>query len=316
MKRIVVLLACCGALLAGVPGVVAAQPPVSRDAVDQAAERIQTAMAAVGQASSTLAEVFDARMGQPTDIKALAEVLEAKTPQIIASLAQLDALGASLAAIEPFGAKASMSEKLADSFLLHARDQVASSKVALAGLLDLRKAAEAGDVNAVNLGLKRVQLVGAMSLEGSALGSRARVALFPPGQSQGNQGRASAAMLEGMSTILRYRAGEGAPEDVAAILMAKAAELKSEAADGQTALTDEIRNGARDPGDRALMDQIVPLQRETFDIIDAGGAILISAAEDVRRGRDTYPRIGEFNALQVKLQAVLSRQSAIVAQSR
>lgn len=314
MKFLTIAAACC-AVLAGAPAsIAAAQAPVRAATGDQAvAGRFQVALAAIGQANAILRSTFASGLAQPTDLEDLVAKIDAQLPAVEANLAELTSLRATMVALPPFGAGSGLQGKVADDFTRQAIAQIDATRTALESVRALKRGAEAGDLDAVNKVLRGFQSIGATTLQGAAIASRARAELFPPGQSQGNQGRAGAALLEGMVVVLRQRAGELTPEQAARLLPAKAAEIRTETAAGRAALTREVRNGPADPRQRALMDQVVPLQRESFDIVEGGAALLAAAEQDLRQGRPTDARITEFNAMQLKLQGVLERQTAMMA---
>jgi hypothetical protein len=305
--------------LAFAPTGVDARPrPTTQDQQAPADVRIGIVTANFVRLNAILTGIVDepvARAGSP---RALIAALRAKRDRLSAARQEVDQIRTGMAALPPLGGAVGSGSLIVDS-LAEQTESYASEISTILDRLGALADANATDQAAVDRGLRAVQEAAVSLVEANGTATRLRVHTFPPGQSQGFQGIAGAASSDATAAILRRAYDMIDSRAAAARLRAAEAEIRTAVAQGRPALEAEFGRGASNPAHAHLIQEVVPLQRQTFDVLSEFGDLAGQAAATAEAGTgpdDMLPYYEAAGRLQQRISAISIEQSALISRPR
>lgn len=261
--------------------------------------------------------VVDASVAGAESPEALVAALHAKRDQIDASRREVRQIGVDLAALDPVRGEIGTSSPVANSLTEQAVAYVAEIDSILGRLGELADA-RPNDARAIDQGIRAYQEASVSLVQANATTTRLHLRALPPGQSQGFQAVAGAGSADATATILRRIYDMIDDRTAAARLRASEAEIRDAVARGRVALEAEVANSGADTGRRDLIQAVVPLQRETFDVLTEFASLAGAAAEaaEAADGPAFERHYVAANQLQQRLSDISIRQSALISDMR
>ena len=299
-------------------GVDARPRPATQDEPAPADARIGVVTANFVRLNALMADVVDESVAGAGSANALIAALRAKRSRLASARQAADEIRAGMAALPPLGGEVGSGSLIVDSLAEQTEGYASEITTILDRLIALANA-NAADQRAVDRGLQALQEAAVSLVEANATATRLRVHTFPPGQSQGFQGLAGAASSDATAAMLRRAYDLIASRTAAARLRAAEAEIRTAVAQGRPALEAEYGRGAANPSHAHLMEAVVPLQRQTFDVLSefadlAGQAA--AAAEAGGRPDAMLPYYEAAGRLQQRISAISIEQSALISRPR
>lgn len=299
-------------------GVDARPRPATQDEQAPADARIGVVTANFVRLNALMADVVDESVAGAGSANALIAALRAKRSRLASARQEADEIRAGMAALPPLGGEVGSGSLIVDSLAEQTEGYASEITTILDRLIALANA-NAADQRAVDRGLQALQEAAVSLVEANGTATRLRVHTFPPGQSQGFQGLAGAASSDATAAMLRRAYDLIDSRTAAARLRAGEAEIRTAVARGRPALEAEFGRGAANPAHAHLIEAVVPLQRQTFDVLSefadlAGQAA--AAAEAGGRPDAMLPYYEAAGRLQQRISAISIEQSALISRPR
>lgn len=299
-------------------GVDARPRPATQDEQAPADARIGVVMANFVRLNALMAEVVDESVAGAGSGNALITALRAKGARLAAARQEADEIRTVMAALPPLGGEVGSGSLIVDS-LAEQTESYASEITTILDRLVALANANAADQRALDRGLRALQEAAVSLVEANGTATRLRVYTFPPGQSQGFQGLAGAASSDATAAMLRRAYDMIDSRTAAARLRAAEAEIRTAVAQGRPALEAEFGRGASNPAHAHLMQAVVPLQRQTFDVLSEFGDVAEQAAATAEAGGGPdamFPYYEAAGRLQQRISAISIEQAALISQTR